>query len=123
MKTIIAGGRDFNDYNYLEDVMNTCPFEITEIVCGKARGADTLGEKWGKSKGIPVKYFMPDWNGLGKKAGHVRNREMGDYADALVAFWDKKSKGTKGMIDYATKIGLKSVVVYYNVEVSDDKTD
>ena len=41
----------------------------------------------------------------------------------LVAFWDKQSRGTKGMIDYAKNIGLKSVVVYYNVEVSDDKTD
>ena len=54
-------------------------------------------------------------------------RQMDDYAKEhngmLVAFWDKQSKGTKGMIDYATKIGLKSVVVYYNVEVSDDKTD
>lgn len=113
MKTIIAGGRDFNDYNYLEDVMNMCPFEITEIVCGKARGADTLGEKWGKSKGISVKYFIPDWNGLGKKAGHVRNRDMGDYADALVAFWDKKSKGTESMIAYAKKKGLLVKVVYY----------
>ena len=41
----------------------------------------------------------------------------------LLVFLDKQSKGTKGMIDYATKIGLKSVVVYYNVEVSDDKTN
>lgn len=116
MKTIIAGGRDFNDYSYLEDVMNMCPFVVTEIVCGKARGADTLGEKWGKSKDIPVKYFIPDWNGLGKKAGYVRNRDMGDYADALVAFWDGKSKGTKGMIDYATKKGLKVTVFEYGDE-------
>ena len=45
---------------------------------------------------------------------------MGDYAKEhngmLVAFWDKQSNGTKGMIDYANKIGLKSVVVYYGVE-------
>ena len=52
---------------------------------------------------------------------------VADYAKEhngmLVAFWDKQSKGTKGMIDYATKIGLKSVVMYYNVGVSDVKTN
>ncbi|MOA29428.1 hypothetical protein D3C78_1504400 [compost metagenome] len=58
-----------------------------------------------------VKRFIPDWDGLGKKAGHVRNREMGDYADALVALWDGTSKGTAGMVEYAKKKGLK-VYVY-----------
>ena len=63
MKTIIAGGRDFNDYNRLKTIMNSCPHEITEIVCGKARGADTLGETWGIENNIPIKYFIPDWDG------------------------------------------------------------
>ena len=130
MKVIVAGGRDFNDYELLKETLDSFQQEyvnITEVVSGGARGSDKLGEQYANENNIPIKRFVPDWEGLGKKAGHVRNRKTGDYAKEhngmLVAFWDKQSRGTKGMIDYSTKIGLKSVVVYYNVEVSDDKTN
>ena len=60
-----------------------------------------------------IKYFIPDWEGQGKAAGHIRNRAMGDYATHLVAYFDGKSRGTKGMIEYANKIGLKVRVINY----------
>ena len=130
MKIIVAGGRDFKNYKLLKCTLDNFQQEygnITEVISGTAKGSDNLGEQYANENNIPIKRFVPDWEGLGKKAGHVRNRNMGDYTKEhngmLVAFWDKHSRGTKGMIDYATKIGLKSVVVYYNVEVSDDKTD
>ena len=130
MKVIVAGGRDFKNYKLLKCTLDNFQQEygnITEVVSGTAKGVDKLGEQYANENNIHIKRFVPDWEGLGKKAGHVRNRQMGDYAKEhngmLVAFWDKHSRGTKGMIDYAKKIGLKSVVVYYNVEVSDDKTD
>ena len=124
MKLIIAGGRDFND-KFLafpsfiefsqevnsEKLSKVNPF--TEIVSGGAKGADRVGEWVAHVACIPVKQFIPDWENLGKRAGFVRNAEMGDYADALLAFWDKKSKGTKQMIDYATKKGLIVKVVNY----------
>ena len=120
MRCIIAGGRDFNDYERLKKVMDNCPYEITEVVCGKARGADSLGEKWALERGIHVKYFIPDWNGLGRRAGFVRNADMAEYAcengsnnGLLVAFWDKNSKGTKSMIDIATKKGMIVKVIKY----------
>ena len=127
MKAVVAGGRDFKDYDLLKSTLDNFQQEygnITEIISGGARGSDKLGEQYANENNIPIKRFVPDWNGLGKKAGFVRNRQMGDYAKEhngmLVAFWDKQSKGTKGMIDYATKIGLKSVVVYYDVEVNNE---
>ena len=130
MKVIVAGGRDFKNYKLLKCTLDNFQQEygnITEVISGTAIGVDKLGEQYANENNIPIKRFVPDWQGLGKKAGHVRNRQMGDYAKEhngmLVAFWDKQSKGTKGMIDYATKVGLKSVVMYYNVGVSDDKTD
>lgn len=124
MKLIIAGGRDFEDKvlackefsNFVAELSNESMSKVnpvTEIVSGGARGADRIGEFVAKFYGIPVKQFIPDWSGLGKRAGFVRNSEMGDYADALLAFWDKKSRGTKQMIDYATKKGLLVKVVYY----------
>ena len=122
MKLIVAGGRDFKDYRLLKEALDNFQHEygnITEVVSGTAVGADKLGEQYANENNIPIKRFVPDWKGLGRKAGHIRNRQMGDYTKEhngmLVAFWDKKSKGTKGMINYATNIGLKSVVVHYGV--------
>ena len=130
MKVIVAGGRDFKNYKLLKCTLDNFQQEygkITEVISGTAVGVDKLGEQYANENNITIKRFVPDWEGLGKKAGHVRNRQMGDYAKEhngmLVAFWDKQSKGTKGMIEYVKKIGLKSVVVYYIVGVSDDKTD
>lgn len=124
MKLIIAGGRDFEDkvvacteFLAIARELNTNFHKvnpITEIVSGGAKGADRCGEFVGSLFNIPVKKFIPDWDGLGKRAGYVRNAEMAEYADALLAFWDKKSKGTKHMIDTATKKGLHVKVVYYD---------
>lgn len=111
MKTIIAGSRDVTEYNWVRIAVEESGFEITEVVSGGARGVDRLGERYAKENDISIKRFIPDWDGLGKKAGHVRNREMGDYADALIAIWDGVSKGTKGMIDYANNKGLEVYVL------------
>ena len=120
MRCIIAGGRDFNDYERLKKVMDNCPYEITEVVCGKARGADSLGEKWALERGVHVKYFVPDWFGLGRRAGFARNVDMAEYAcengsdnGLLVAFWDGVSRGTKSMIDLATKKGMIVKIIKY----------
>ena len=111
MKTIIAGGRNITNYSYVEQAILQSEFIISEIVSGCARGADTLGEKYAIKNNVALKKFPADWDNLGKKAGHVRNCQMGDYADALIALWDGESRGTKHMIDYATNKGLK-VFIY-----------
>lgn len=116
MKTIIAGGRDFDDYTVLESLVS--PFhdvhEISEVVCGEARGADSLGKRWAKNHNVKVVSFFPDWKNNGKAAGYIRNKQMGDYADILIAFWDGKSRGTKNMIDYMKKLGKTYIVYSYD---------
>lgn len=92
-------------------VVRENPF--TEIVSGGARGADRVGEFVAKFYNIPVKRFIPDWDGLGKKAGYVRNVEMAEYADGLLAFWDKKSKSMEHMIKIAKQKGLLVKVILY----------
>lgn len=113
MKTIIAGSRTFTDFKLLCISMASVDWEVSEVVSGDARGADKLGEKWGHATHLPVTHFPADWNRHGRGAGHIRNAEMAKYADALVAFWDGKSRGTKGMIDYAAKLGLRVKIVHY----------
>lgn len=118
-KTIIAGSRDlFPTVEMIESIISQYfPFRITEIVSGKAKGVDTSGEDWAKYNNIPVKEFPAKWyvNGkLDRGAGHKRNKQMANYADALIAFWDMKSPGTKSMIKYAINKNLKICVVDYN---------
>jgi len=110
MKTIIAGTRTITNYNLVEKAVEDSGFAVTEVVSGCARGVDTLGEEFAKKWRIPVKKFPADWSKHGKAAGYLRNKEMGDYAEALIAI-TTGSPGTRNMIEYATKKGLKVFVV------------
>lgn len=112
-KTIIAGSRDFTNWDYLVGYLATLPpwIMITEVVSGGATGADTLGEEWANLHAIPVKRFPADWARHGKKAGPIRNVEMGVYADGLIAFWDGQSRGTLHMINYMKEEGKWTYVI------------
>jgi len=115
MKVIIAGSRDFNDYKTLCQVCDymLSKSENIEIVSGTARGADKLGEKYAIDRLLVLKEFPADWNTFGKSAGYRRNEQMAKYADALIAFWDGKSKGTEHMINLAKKYNLKIKIHNY----------
>lgn len=110
MKVIIAGSRGISSMHLLNETMKDLNWEITEVVSGKAKGPDKLGEIWAIRRGIKVKDFPADWDGLGKSAGYVRNKQMAEYADACVVLWDGVSKGSKHMIDLALSQGLKVYV-------------
>jgi hypothetical protein len=110
MKTIIAGSRDLIGFTGLAEVekaISDSDFDITEVVCGCAKGVDELGLIWGTNHDIPVKRFPAQWNKFGKSAGPQRNIEMARYANALIAVWDGRSKGTAHMIKVAKMQGLK----------------
>jgi hypothetical protein len=112
VKIIIAGSRTFSDYKLLKKVMDEFREYDPEIVSGCADGTDRLGERWANERGFPIKRFPADWNEYGKSAGHIRNAQMARYADTLVLFWDRVSKGSKSMLKIAKKNGLQIQVVY-----------
>ena len=112
MKVIIAGSREFSDYELLCQVVEKSGFDITEVVSGCARGTDKLGERWAKENGIPVKKFPAKWDELGKDAGYIRNREMADYADALISIVFPNSRGTRHMVRVAK---LRNMECYVKV--------
>ena len=118
MKLIIAGSRSINNYDLIDKAIKFCGIDIDkieEIISGCAKGIDSLAIKWAENHNIPIKEFPADWSNItaegavvkenkyGKYnvlAGLTRNKDMGDYADTLLAIWDGKSKGTENMIDY-----------------------
>ena len=114
-KVIVAGGRDFADYDLLKSKLDNLLVNRNpvEIVSGTARGADKLGEFYAKRSQLALALFPADWDLYGKSAGFKRNAQMADYADALVAFWDGKSRGTMHMINLAKSAGLQVRVVNY----------
>ena len=105
MKVIICGTRT-TDELAVDLAIQASGFDVTEVVCGDAKGVDTLGAAWAEAKGIPVRHFPADWRRLGRSAGFQRNKQMGDYAEAVVAVWDGASNGTAHMIRYARARGL-----------------
>jgi hypothetical protein len=116
-RVIVAGGREFNNYvllaNKLDVALRNKVSEGVTIVSGAARGADKLGEQYAKERGYVIDSHPADWEQFGKSAGYIRNKEMAQNADALMAFWDGKSRGTKHMIDLAKQHGLKVIVINY----------
>ena len=102
MKTIIAGSRGIIPlYGALFKIQEIIPWTITEVVSGTAKGVDITAQRWANSIGIPVKEFPANWDFLGREAGYLRNVEMANYADALIAIWDGQSRGTQHMINIA----------------------
>lgn len=114
VKTIIAGSRTITNFDLLISVCAkfeiTLEHEITEVVCGLAKGVDTLGEKFAKNNKLAIKYFKPDWKTFGKSAGPKRNKQMVDYAEAAIILWDGFSRGTKSTIDLCIKRGIATLI-------------
>ena len=114
-KVIVAGGRDFTDYALLQSTMQHLLSEKSdiEIVSGVARGADSLALQFAAQNHLPVKKFPANWHLCGKSAGFKRNKEMAEYADACVCFWDGKSKGTADMIHQSNLNKLQLRIISY----------
>ena len=116
-KVVIAGGRDFDNYESLKKICTRLLHKRhnIEIVSGTAEGADKLGERFAISHNLGLKSFPAPWHETdgkpedqigtrkdGKKywkiAGHIRNRQMAEYANAAIIFHDGRSRGTANMI-------------------------
>jgi hypothetical protein len=120
LRIIIAGSRDFNDYELLKITLNEYLFynnhlkwnkKEVKIVSGGAIGADALGERYAKENLYYQNIFRPDWKLHGKAAGPIRNKLMAENADVLIVFWNGESKGTADMIKQGEKKGLKVLII------------
>ncbi len=109
-RVVIAGCRDYNDYNEAKCYIDFCLSNMRKehdiiIISGGAGGADAIGERYAEENGFRVEKYPADWKTYGRSAGPKRNKQMAEVSDYVICFWDEKSKGTKSMIDYARKCG------------------
>lgn len=124
-KVIIAGSRSFDDYALLKRHCDLIlvNYDDIEIVSGKQRttdsktqyryGADYWGERYALDKEYPVQPFYADWKKYGKAAGPRRNKQMAQYADMCIIFWDGKSRGSQSMMSEAAGAGIKLIVIEF----------
>lgn len=122
-RMMIAGSRDFQDYRLmracLDEITAAIPGEI-EVISGNAPGADTLGERYARERGLKIRRFPAHWDRLGRSAGVARNRQMIDYirqeSPLAVFFWDGSSRGTLDSIRRAEKAGIDTRIINYMEE-------
>ena len=112
MKVAVIGSRGLDDY---ELVCNTLKYiKIDLLISGGAMGADSLGEKYANENNIPTMIFLPDWEKHGKAAGFIRNSDIINEGELIIAFWDNSSKGTLDSIKKAEKLNKKIIIVNTN---------
>lgn len=110
MRMAIVGSRDFKRLDKVRQFVNHLDYDVV-VISGGAHGVDRAAEEAAFDKGLRIMIFRAQWNAFGKQAGFVRNREIVDHADELVAFWDGKSKGTAHSIKLARQKGIPVLVI------------
>jgi len=86
----------------VERAVECSRLDISTVVSGTANGFDKAGEEWASRNGRPVKRFPARWSDQGKSAGAIRNRNMANYADGLIAL-TYGTPGTANMIETMRK--------------------
>ena len=75
------------------------------LISGGAVGVDSIAERWADGLGVPKTILRPDYPRFGHSAPLVRDREIVDLADRVLAFWDGSSHGTNYTVTYALSKG------------------
>jgi hypothetical protein len=111
MQITVIGSRTFEDYRLLCLVLDE--YQITRIISGGAKGADLMAERYAQGKGLPTLILNPEYGKFGKGAPFMRNHQIVDAAEQIVAFWDGESRGTAHSLAYARKKGKPVRIVTF----------
>ena len=117
MKVVVSGSRGINNYDYVRNafifsgIWKRFKSNLTILHGACKNSPDIQAGKFAKNNALKCEEYPADWDVHGKRAGMLRNIEMGKQADALVAIWDGISKGTKQMIDWCDNRGLYCYVL------------
>jgi hypothetical protein len=113
MRVLVCGGRSFADRTLLEQTLDRlhAARRFSLLIEGDAVGADRLAGTWARARGVALSVFKADWDGLGSKAGPIRNHRMlvEGRPELVVAFPGRR--GTAHMIRLAQDAGVEVIQV------------
>lgn len=111
----IVGSREFNNQKLFDETMSLIKkkYNISTVVTGGARGADQMAINWANKEKIQKLIFLPSWKLYQKRAGIIRNGDIINHSDFLIAFWNGTSPGTKNSIERAKKKDIPIQIIYY----------
>lgn len=104
MRVAIIGSRRV-DCCVDRTILRYLPSDTTEVVSGGAEGVDTAAARVATELHIPLRVFLPDYETYGRRAPLMRNLQIIEYADSVLAFWDGTSRGTMHVITECIKRG------------------
>lgn len=111
MRVAIVGSRHFAAPNRVTEYVKSLP-KGTSIITGSASGVDAAVTKAAREAGMPVQVMAASFDELADAAkAAARNQRLVEACDALVAFWDGTSKGTRATVERALDAG-KEVHVF-----------
>jgi len=116
----VVGSRKYRDrqcvFKKLDRIHKNLGIRL--IISGGAQGPDSYSQEWAESRNVETCIFLPDWERFKKSAGFIRNADIVEACDRLLAFWDGESKGTKHSIDLARKKQRPRMII--QTEILDD---
>lgn len=104
LKVAVIGSRHAGEDTY-HMILQQLPRGCSQIISGGARGVDTLAKRAAAQLGIKHVCIRPRYQRYGRSAPLVRNIDIVENADCVLAFWDGKSKGTRHALGCCIKMG------------------
>lgn len=100
----VVGSREFKNYEQLQREVDSRYEEGDRLVSGGAIGADSMAQRYAKERGLSIFIIYPRWrvNGIyNPGAGFIRNKEIVENSDIVLAFYQKGRFGQGGTANTA----------------------
>ncbi len=96
---MITGSREFENKDEIQsdvyrelDELHKTESDMT-LLSGGARGVDRIVEQWARERGVKLTVYKPDYKRYRRGAPFVRNKEMIEACDGVMAFWNRRGLG------------------------------
>ena len=81
------------------------------IISGGAKGVDTYAQSYARKEGLSILIIYPDWKKHGIGAGMIRNKEIAEQCDIIIAFDKKIKSGTANTIKHGREMGKPIYII------------
>ena len=117
VKVGIVGSRSIDSKEYVFSVLDFYLARLLEenevvVISGGVIGIDSLGAQWAELKGLKTEIYLPDYKQYGKSATFIRNQQIIDNSDYLIAI-TTGSNGTADSIKRAVKKNIPIKIIQY----------